>query len=307
MNRPPPRLDELPAPPAGKRGWPWTVEPPAPSGIPGDLPPITVVTPSFNQAEFIEATIRSVVLQGYPRLQYLVMDGGSADGAVEIIQRYAPWISAWVSERDRGQSHAINKGFAQATGEVVAWLNSDDRYLPGTLHAVARQVASHGAAAAWIGACRSVDPRGRVRYLIHPHGLELPTLADWVVSAWFAQPASFYRRAAAKRAGPLDESLQSAFDVDFFLRLAKEGPFVGTDDLWVEETIHPAAKTFAFPGRSYAELHLVQIRNGYEQVALQQMSREIDELTAFRRAAEKNPVNRLRFAVGSLLNRLKKR
>ena len=98
-----------------------------PSGETEDWPGITIVTPSFNQAAFVEATLRSVLLQGYPRLEYLVMDGGSTDGSVEIIRRYERWLAGWVSEKDDGQSHAINKGFARAAGEVVAWLNSDDR------------------------------------------------------------------------------------------------------------------------------------------------------------------------------------
>jgi glycosyltransferase involved in cell wall biosynthesis len=306
MARTNPTLSELPPPPPGRTGWPWTTEtsPPPESG---DWPELTVVTPSFGQSAFLEATIRSVLLQAYPRLQYLVLDGGSIDGSVEIIARYAPWLSGWASERDRGQSDAINKGFSQATGRVVAWLNSDDRYLPGTLHSVARQVQAHPGAAAWIGACRSVDARGRALYLIEPRGLELPTLADWCGEAWFAQPASFYDRAAAGRAGPLDERLASSFDVDFFLRLARQGPFVGTREVWAEETIHPAAKTSARPGRSRAELHLVQFRNGYEQVALRQIERDVDELVAFRRAAKlpKGPVARLRAAIGAAWDRLR--
>jgi glycosyltransferase involved in cell wall biosynthesis len=277
-------LRGFPAPPRGRTGWPWTEVPASPSAPASvDLPVITVITPSFNQAVFLEATLRSVLLQRYPRLEYWVMDGGSTDGSVEIIQRYSPWLSGWRSERDRGQGHAINEGFARATGSVVAWLNSDDRYLPGTLLDVARQVAAHPTAVAWIGACRSVDVRGREVHLNVPHGLELPSLADWMGSAWFAQPASFYDADAARRAGPMDEELQSSFDLDFFLRLARLGRLVGSATVWAEETRHPDAKTTANPGRSHAEMHLVQIRNGYESIALAQMTRELQEWSVLRR------------------------
>ena len=106
-----------------------------PDGSP--WPRISIVTPSYNQGRFIEETIRSVLQQGYPNLEYMVIDGGSSDESVEIIKKYAPWLTYWVSEKDRGQSHAINKGMARATGEIVAWLNSDDLYLPLALSRVA--------------------------------------------------------------------------------------------------------------------------------------------------------------------------
>ena len=280
--RPSPRLADLPPPPQGRRGWPWDVET-APVPSDGGSPLISVVTPSFNQAEFVEATIRSVLLQGYPRLEYRVVDGGSTDGTREVIEKYAPWLAGWSSSKDSGPAQAINRGFALATGDVVSWLNSDDRLLPGTLQAVAKSVTGHPEAVAWVGACRSVDARGKALYVNAPHGLSLPDLADWMGSAWFAQPASFYRRGALQQAGPLDERLQSSFDVDLFIRLARLGPIVGTDAIWAEETIHPAARTSAAPGRSFAELRIVQVRQGFEDLALRRLTEELQELAAYRR------------------------
>ncbi len=247
------------------------------------LPKITVVTPSFNQSRFVEATVRSVLLQGYPNLEYLVLDGGSTDGSSTIVERYAPWLAGWTSERDRGQSDAINRGFARATGDVVAWLNSDDRYPPGTLHAVARAVSARRDAAAWVGRCRSVDVQGRVLQEVAPRGLDFPALAAWAPPDRFAQPACFFSREAVKRAGPLDEGLHSSFDVDFFVRVRRQGPFVAVDELWAEETIHEDAKTSARPGRSLAELHAVQMRHGFEALAIAQMTSELEELWARRR------------------------
>ena len=135
-----PTLAELPPPPAGKTGWPWTVESPQlpdtmPDGKP--WPRISIVTPSYNQGQFIEETIRSALLQGYPHLEYIIIDGGSTDDSVGVIKKYQPWLAYWVSEEDRGQSHAINKGFERATGGIMNWINSDDFLAVDALREVA--------------------------------------------------------------------------------------------------------------------------------------------------------------------------
>src|SRR5437016_13438199 len=124
-----PSILDLPPALPGKTGWPWTAgisHLPALRRDHSPWPRISIITPSYNQGRFIEETIRSVLLQGYPNLEYLIIDGGSSDESVEIITKYSPWLAYWVSEKDHGQSDAINRGLRRATGEVVAWLNSDD-------------------------------------------------------------------------------------------------------------------------------------------------------------------------------------
>src|SRR3990172_6947421 len=118
-------VEDLPAPPVGRTGFPWTEGTPALHNDGGSAyPKITIVTPSYKQGQYLEETIRSVLLQGYPNLEYIVIDGGSPDNSAEIIEKYAPFLAYWVSERDSGQVNAINKGFARATGEIMGWLNS---------------------------------------------------------------------------------------------------------------------------------------------------------------------------------------
>src|SRR5881628_3421443 len=154
-----PRLNELPAAQVGKTGWPWTEESrrlqdQMPDGRP--WPRISVVTPSYNQGQFIEETIRSILLQGYPDLEYLVLDGASTDNSVEIIKQYSPWLSYWTSEPDSGQSDAINRGLKMATGDFATWINSDDMLCKNALADHALRVG-FDANVVYLGFCRYID------------------------------------------------------------------------------------------------------------------------------------------------------
>src|SRR5579863_7058205 len=135
-----PRLADLPPPPDGKTGWPWTEESPSmpPCRTDGTAwPRISIVTPSYNQGEFIEETIRSILLQGYPDLEYFVLDGGSTDGSVDVIRKYQPWLTWWDSGKDDGQTDAINRGLQKSSGQLFNWINSDDMLLPNGLFEIA--------------------------------------------------------------------------------------------------------------------------------------------------------------------------
>ena len=161
-----PRLNELPPPPTGQVGWPWTEEtPPLPPTAPGGhpWPLISIVTPSFNQGAYLEEAIRSILLQGYPNLEHILIDGGSTDGSVAIIKKYERWFTHWVSERDRGQAHAINKGLARCTGEIFNWINSDDYLMAGALRKIA---ATFPGADAVAGAVLNFNGNGRQEYLV---------------------------------------------------------------------------------------------------------------------------------------------
>lgn len=219
-----PELSELPAPPAGKTGWPWTSGTPDAVGVAAqgnDWPRVTIVTPSFNQGRFLEETIRSVLLQGYPDLEYIIIDGGSTDDSVEIIQKYQPWLAHWESAKDRGQADAINKGFRRATGTYVNWLNSDDYYYAGALIDTV-QILRREPALDFI--YRDVD-QGWDGGATEPRPGEAITFAEMVrtLNVPIPQQAALWKRDTMERVGLLDPKWHVVLDREFFMRMGLHG------------------------------------------------------------------------------------
>lgn len=201
------------------------------------LPRISIVTPSFNQAQFIEQTICSVLDQGYPNLEYFVMDGGSTDGTVEILKKYEKHLTGWASEKDRGQTHAINKGFARATGDVYAYLNSDDWYLPGSLQTVGEHFAAHSETGLLHGRCVRTEEDGIRRDVQFGNIQTVAEILDlwgvWWQQRQFVQPEVFWSRALAQKVGPFNESLHLVMDYEYWLRAILAGAKVVPLDLEV--------------------------------------------------------------------------
>jgi len=209
-------------------------------------PRITVITPSFNQGRFIEETIKSVLDQDYPDLEYIVMDGGSKDNTVEILRKYEPRLK-WVSERDRGQSDAINKGIGKATGDIIAYLNSDDHYEPGALEKVARFFVKNPEKVWVTGRCRIIDTDGKeVRRFITEYKNFLLGRYSYnilLVTNFISQPATFLRKEAFDSFGLFDETQHRVMDYDFWLRMgANHAPGILADYL-ASFRVHPASKT----------------------------------------------------------------
>ena len=223
------------------------------------LPRITVVTPSFNQAPFLRETIESVLGQGYPDLEYIIMDGGSTDGSAAIIEEYAPRLAHWQSARDGGQAAAINAGFARASGSILAWLNSDDYYLPGSLRAIA-ELLDPAKPGLLLGNCihlREGESRLRGSDVPLRHKQMRLATTDYII-----QPSSFWTRATWDRVGALDEKLQFTFDWDWFIRCAEAGVEVATTPRYLAAyRIHAAHKSGSGGEKRDEEIRAIYTRH----------------------------------------------
>ena len=183
--------------------------------MPLDGPRVSIVTPSYNQGHYLEETIRSVLLQGYPNLEYFIIDGGSTDNSVEIICNYAPWLTYWVSEPDRGQAHAINKGFAQCKGDLLGWINSDDLLLPSAIHHLAATFQQFPTAVL-LGDVLNVDEMKGHKWLIRQRDVTFDKMArPWQYGVTWHQPGTYFPRALYQQVGPFDEALRYRFDWDW--------------------------------------------------------------------------------------------
>jgi len=223
-------------------------------------PLVSIVTPSFNQARFLEETILSVLGQDYPQIEYLIVDGGSQDSSAEIICRYADRLAWWVSEPDQGQTDAINKGFARARGEFLAWLNSDDTYLP---HAVAEAVEflqTHPEIGMVYGDANLVDEHGAVIGRFPARQTDYRRLRRGYVH--IPQQASFFRASLWQKVGPLDPTFYFAMDYDLWVRIARIAPLRYYPRPWANFRLHESGKSVASDERCWPEMLRVHRREG---------------------------------------------
>ncbi|MCG3147273.1 MAG: hypothetical protein PCFJNLEI_00712 [Verrucomicrobiae bacterium] len=201
---------------------------------------VTIVTPSFNQSSFLPHTLASVRGQDYPNVEHIIMDGGSTDGTLEILQA-APGI-IWVSEKDRGQVHAINKGFQRATGEILAWLNSDDTLNPDTIRLAVTALQRTGADLVY-GDVEIINKNGTPLKLSRGIPFDYRVLLYGI--NYIGQQTAFFRRELLTKAGPLREEYDNGFDYELWLRMALHGRLAYTPELRAQIRLHPTAKSVA--------------------------------------------------------------
>jgi glycosyltransferase involved in cell wall biosynthesis len=224
------------------------------------LPLVSIVTPSYNQAAYLEETLCSVLEQDYPRIEYILVDGGSTDGSREIIQRYAGRLAWWVAERDQGQTDAINKGFAHAHGDILAWLNSDDTYLPGALSQAVAYLQAHPEAGMVYGDANLIDEAGDVIGKFPASQTDYRRLRRGYVH--IPQQAAFFRAALWRQVGPLDPSFYFAMDYDLWVRLARRAPLHYVPSLWANFRLHGGGKSVVADDRCWPEMLRVHYREG---------------------------------------------
>lgn len=220
------------------------------------FPRISIVTPSFNQAPFLERTIKSVLDQGYENLEYMIIDGGSSDGSVDIIRQYSNRLAYWVSEPDRGQSDAINKGLRRATGDWLAWQNSDDVYYPGSFAGLARAAVEHPHAYLITGNMAAIDPEDRclrVQRFIRPT-YEAVRAEGMILT----NQAAFWRKSVHESIGYLSESLSCAFDYEWFLRVTERFEAWHVREIWGGLRIYDSTKTVQMAQRLAEEIASVR-------------------------------------------------
>lgn len=224
-----------------------SVSPPAPGGA---TPRVSIVVPSFNQARYLETALRSVLEQDYPDLEVIVIDGGSTDGSLPVLERYASRLAYWVSEPDAGQADGINKGLRRATGEVVAWLNSDDVYLPGAIRQAVQALGADPGAGLVYADGIMVDSE---QVLLDRHRYRPLDLVDLLSFEVLLQPTVFMRRSLLEEAGYLDASYQLILDHELWVRIAARARMRHVRSFWALERTHADAKTIARAAEFVAE------------------------------------------------------
>ncbi len=228
---------------------------------PAPLPLVSIVTPSYNQGRYLEATIQSVIGQDYPHIEYLVVDGGSGDGSLEIIRKYADRLTWWVSEKDSGQTDAINKGFAHSSGQILAWLNSDDIYEPRAVGKAVKYLMTHPEAGLVYAECNFINDEGRIIGRFPAAQTDLKRLRSGY--SHIPQQTMFFRASLWKEVGPLDPDFFFAMDYDLWTRLAARSELhYVRGETWANFRLHTSGKTITSDDRCWPEMLRVHYRDG---------------------------------------------
>ena len=217
-----------------------------------DRPKVSIITPSYNQGRFLEATIRSVLAQDYPHIEYIIVDGASKDNSVEIIHKYQDRLAWWVSEKDRGHADALNKGFARASGEILAWLNSDDTYHPGAVSQAVAYLQAHPDVGMVYADANLIDEEDHLLDKFASKQTDYRAMLRG--SVHIPQATTFFRADLWRQVGPLDLSLFFAFDYDFWVKVAKVSRVAYVPSLWADFRMHNLGKSVKNDDRCYPDM-----------------------------------------------------
>lgn len=223
-------------------------------------PLVSIITPSYNQAQFLKETIQSVLAQDYANIEYIIIDGGSTDGSLEIIKRYSEQIAFWVSEPDQGQTDAINKGFAKAHGEILAWINSDDTYQPHAVSEAVEYMLNHPEIGMVYGDANLINAEGKFIGKFPARQTNYRKLRQGYVH--IPQQASFFQAKIWQQVGPLDPSFYFAMDYDLWVRIARIAPIQYYPHLWANFRLHGAGKSVVEDSRCWPEMLRIHKRDG---------------------------------------------
>jgi glycosyltransferase involved in cell wall biosynthesis len=229
-------------------------------------PLVSIITPSFNQAQFLDETIQSVLEQDYPNIEYIIVDGGSSDGSLEVIRKYEAQLAGWVSEKDTGQTDAINKGFSMAKGDIFAWINSDDMYLPGAVSGAVQYLEENPHVGMMYGNAYYIDEQSRPIALYPAAPTDYLGLRRGVNT--IPQQATFFRSILWRMVGPLDPSFYYAMDYDLWTRISSITPIRFHDEFMAYFRLQSASKSMREASRCWPEMMRIHFREGGSRLSI---------------------------------------
>jgi len=251
-----------------------------------ELPLVSIITPSYNSVAYIERTIKSVLAQDYKNIEHIIVDGGSTDGTIDIVKKYKHL--RWVSEKDSGQSNAINKGFGMAKGSIIAWLNADDLYFPDAVSKSVSYLLSHPGTAMTYADCEIIDENDKATGKIVSRNYN-----EFLHLAWFnviPQPTAFFTKEAYLKAGPLDESLHFCMDWEYWVRLGRTGKLARLPLCLAKFRFIKGTKTFSQNEKFYGEIKTVCRKYGVPphgwlvRKAIKNLLEKLNLISTYRRA-----------------------